>query len=150
MNYFVNEFHILDLENNIPIQSANDNSLFGSGIGYRYVEQRKIYQDSSRSLSIDSPNYLNYPLSRMDLLFWHNIVELGEDAQTISKNISLSQLGDVYQNQSLFHYFSDNVEVIEMIHHKFKTKFQEGTIKEDERLIPLTLLNHDNEGRTAL
>lgn len=84
MNYFVNQHHIFDLETNIPLQSANGNNCYGSGIGSRFTEQRKIYSDSSRFLGTDNPNHLNFPLTRMKLLFWHNIVELGEDANTIS------------------------------------------------------------------
>ena len=150
MNYYVSQHQIIDLETNIPLQAASNNSLAGKGIGRKYAEQRKIYEDSSRSLSIDHPNLLNFPLSRMDLLFWHNVVQLGEDAQTIQKNISLSHFNVVYNGYSLFHYFNDNVDVIEMIHNKFKTKMEEGTLRVDEVKVPLIMLLPDKDGKTAL
>ena len=65
----------------------------------------------------------------MDLLFWHNIVQLGEEAGTISKNISLERLNVVYNGYSLFHYFTDNIDVISMMHEKFKSKREENAIK---------------------
>jgi len=46
----------------------------GKGVGTLYVDQRKIYEDGTRSLSIDHPSLLNFPISRMDILFWNNIV----------------------------------------------------------------------------
>lgn len=46
----------------------------GKGIGSQYIDQRKIYKDGTRSLSIDHPSLINSPTSRMDLVFWNNIV----------------------------------------------------------------------------
>ena len=86
----------------------------------------------------------------MDLLFWHNIVQLGEDSTTISKNISLERLNVVYNGYSLFHYFNDNIDVISMMHDKFKTKREENTIKPSEHLVPLIMLHPDKDGKTAL
>ena len=56
----------------------------------------------------------------------------------------------VYNGYSLFHYFNDNVDVIEMIHNKFKTKREEGTIRDDEVKVPLVMLLPDKDGKTAL
>ena len=44
----------------------------------------------------------------------------------------------------------DNVDVIEMIHNKFKTKREEGTIRDDEVKVPLVMLLPDKDGKTAL
>jgi len=65
----------------------------------------------------------------MDILFWNNIVQLGEDVQMIKHNITLDSLNVVYDDHSLFHYFADNVDVIEMIHNKFLTAKAEGKLK---------------------
>ena len=56
----------------------------------------------------------------------------------------------VYNGYSLFHYFNDNVDVIEMIHNKFKTKREDGTIRDDEVKVPLVMLLPDKDGKTAL
>jgi hypothetical protein len=122
----------------------------GKGVGSLYVDQRKIYEDGTRSLSIDYPSLLNFPLSRMDIIFWNNIVQLGEDADLIKHNISLSSLNVVYGDYSLFHYFADNVDVIEMIHEKFLNAKQDGNLKPSEVNTPLTLLHPDPKGKIAL
>ena len=52
MNYFLNKYQIFDLEFNIPFQTTNFNSLNGEGVK-DYVNQRKIYKNGTKSLSID-------------------------------------------------------------------------------------------------
>jgi hypothetical protein len=122
----------------------------GKGVGTLYVDQRKIFEDGTRSLSIDHPSLLNFPNSRMDIIFWDNIVTEGEDVEIIKHNITLKSLNVVYEDNSLFHYFADNVEVIEMIHDKFMTAKEEGHLKDSEKNTPLTLLYPDPDGKTAL
>jgi hypothetical protein len=96
-----------------------------------FSNQRKIYEDGSRALSIDSANILSFPLSRMDLLFWNGIVDLGGEADIIAENTSLEQFNMVYNCYSLFHFFADNVAVIEMIHERFKAALEDGSLKEE-------------------
>ena len=122
----------------------------GFGISKSFVNQRKIYEDGSRALSIDRANILNFPLSRMDILFWMNIVELGRDADVIAENTTLAQFAKVYNGYSLFHYFSSNVSVIEMIHARYKQAYEDGVLKDEEKYMPLVLLHPDNDGKTAL
>jgi hypothetical protein len=131
MNYFVNQYQIYDLEHNIPLQQSTNNSMRGEGISSMFSNQRKIYEDGSRALSIDSANILSFPLSRMDLLFWNGIVDLGGEADIIAENTSLEQFNMVYNCYSLFHFFADNVAVIEMIHERFKAALEDGSLKEE-------------------
>ena len=56
----------------------------------------------------------------------------------------------VYGDYSLFHYFADNVDVIEMIHEKFLNAKQDGNLKPSEVNTPLTLLHPDPKGKIAL
>lgn len=88
MNYFMNKYQIFDLEYNIPIQTANRNTLNGEGIK-RHTNQRKIFENSSKSLSIDHGHILNFPSSRIDLIFWMNISGLGENPDQIVQNVPL-------------------------------------------------------------
>jgi hypothetical protein len=81
-NYYVNKHQIFDLEYNIPLQAATNNSLMGSGVNKKLFP-RKIYEDGTRSLSIETAKNFNFPHSRMDLLFWKNIVDKGENKETI-------------------------------------------------------------------
>ena len=57
---------------------------------------------------------------------WKNIIELGENAKIIAENTLLSNFLAVYDDITLFHYFTDNPEVIEVILNKFKNKFLLG------------------------
>ena len=59
------------------------------GLKDKFPEQRKIYEDTSRSLSIDFAKIINFPLTRMDIQYWKNIVELGEKAEHIDENTEL-------------------------------------------------------------
>jgi hypothetical protein len=120
MNYFVNQYQIFDLEYNIPLQQSTNNNLMNKGLNERFPEQRKIFEDTSRSLSIDFAKIINFPLTRMDIQYWKNIVELGERAEDINENTELVQFNKIFNGYSLFHYFAANVNVIEMIHRKFK------------------------------
>jgi hypothetical protein len=52
-NYFVNKTFILDLEYNVPVQAITGNTLLGKGVNKKLVDQRKIFEDCSRFLSID-------------------------------------------------------------------------------------------------
>ena len=61
-------------------------------------------------------------MTRYDIVFWMNIKERGERADMIQKNTKLYQYNLVFGEYSLFHYFSGNVDVIEMIHDDFKEK----------------------------
>jgi hypothetical protein len=90
------------------------------GLSNKFPEQIKIYEDTSRSLSIDYAKVINFPQTRMDIQFWKNIVELGERADHIYENTELAQFNKIFNGYSLFHYFAANVDVIEMIHKKFK------------------------------
>jgi len=53
MNYFINKHRIYDLEFNIPIQAAPNNSLLKKDKS-RFNKQQKIFEDESRFLNIDN------------------------------------------------------------------------------------------------
>jgi len=57
----------------------------------------------------------------MDILFWKNMVEdLGAGADVINENTNLGMFNKVYNEVSLFQYFAENTEVIEMFNTRFK------------------------------
>jgi len=86
----------------------------------------------------------------MDILFWLNVVQLGSDAEIIKQNITLSSFNIVYNGHSLFHYFAENVEVMDLLNDKFMMAFNQGKLKDSERNAPLTLLHPNPDGKTAL
>ena len=49
----------------------------------------KIFENCSRSLNIDNPKFINFPITRMDILFWASIIDLGEKLEHIRKNTEL-------------------------------------------------------------
>ena len=48
-----------------------------------FFQQRKLYEDNSKFLGVEKAYCLFYPLSRMDLLLWHDINVLGEKPELI-------------------------------------------------------------------
>ena len=128
MNYYVNQYQIFDLEYNIPLQQSTNNNAMNHGLSEKFPEQRKIYEDTSRSLSIDHAKIINFPLTRMDILYWQNIVQLGEKAEDINQNTELVQFNKIFNGYSLFHYFAANVDVIEMVHNKFKNANEDNLL----------------------
>jgi hypothetical protein len=101
-------------------------------------------------LSIDEPSKINFAHSRINILKWLNIIESGAGAQTIDGNVDLEEFASVFAEFSLFHYFAQDVEVIEMIHAKWKVKLEDEILTERERDMPFILLHPDVEGRTAI
>ena len=91
LNYFMDEFQIYDLEYQIPQQLVSFNTMKGDGVGFKFMNQRKIFWDNSRNLSIEHMNTLNLPMNRMDITFWKNIIELNEDHTIIAANTSFKQ-----------------------------------------------------------
>ena len=51
---------------------------------------------------------MNFPLSRMDLIFWSNIEYYGNNYQMISENVDIKDFNIIYQGSSLYHYFAEN------------------------------------------
>lgn len=86
----------------------------------------------------------------MDILLWKCIVDLGNKPQLILENTELYQLSQTFDNNSLFHHFASYIDVMEMIHERFKdTKLSNGFGPKEEN-IPLILLSQNKEGKTAL
>lgn len=82
MNYFIDKQSIFDLEFNIPIQESTIISDLKKGID-KFRQQRKIFENTSRFLGIDFPNMMYFPITRLDIIFWKSIIDLGEDSKTI-------------------------------------------------------------------
>jgi len=80
MNYFLQENDITDLEYNIPLRQF-ESQFTNNTISYRkqtemvtqYNNQRKVHEDQARYLGVEMACVLFYPLSRMDIVIWHNI-----------------------------------------------------------------------------
>jgi hypothetical protein len=77
--------------------------------------QRKIFQDNTKFLGVEKPAALFYPLCRIDLILWLNMVELGEDSDLIMQSCSVENCNIIVDGVSLLHYFADNADIIEKI-----------------------------------
>lgn len=75
LNYFMGENQIFDLEYNVPIQKLENNPHIGIGVGYKFLNQRKVYWDNSRILSTSHSNSLYLPMTRMNITFWKNLTD---------------------------------------------------------------------------
>ena len=82
----------------------------------------------------------------MNLLFWKNISDLGEDVEMIRDNSQLADFNRVYDSYSLFHYFASKVDVIEMIHNRFKDAIENNQLTDKDKNMPLVLLHPDING----
>lgn len=56
----------------------------------------------------------------------------------------------IYEDQSLFHHFSHNSEVILLIEQKYQNLIKHGHLIEYERQIPFVLLKVDSLGLNAI
>jgi hypothetical protein len=149
-NYYVSKSQIFNLENNLPMQSVNGNQLKLHGQFRKENNERKIYFIQSRYLSVEKANELCFPASRMDVLLWKNISDQGDQSGVIDCSTKTLQFNQVFNGQSLFHYFVSNSEIIEVIHDKFSQAKEDGSLLEEEKFMPLVLLNPDFNGKTAL
>ena len=93
---------------------------------------------------------MKFPITRIDLKFWDNIRHLGQKPWMISKNTKLEQFNKIYNDYSLFHYFSGNADVIQTVHDKYKEAEDNDELTSKDELIPLMILNPDINGQTAL
>lgn len=120
-NYFANDHYIYDLENNIPIQNT-ENPIRYTAAGQSYRNQKKIFKNSTRSLSLNSESILKLAYNRMDLLYWKNIQELGDNPEIIMENTDLELFNQVFDGYSMFHYFVSSPDIIEYICKLYKFK----------------------------
>ena len=67
MNYFRYEQIIYDLENNIPFMYLQKGWGEYDEANPNYSNERKVFYDSSRSLSISNPNMLAFTYSKKDV-----------------------------------------------------------------------------------
>jgi len=86
----------------------------------------------------------------MDLLFWINMVELGESTDIIVENTDLVRFNSIFDEHSLFHYFASNPEVIEAMCKKYRNEAEQGVLNKEEKLMPLLILHPNKEGYTAI
>ena len=93
---------------------------------------------------------LNYPVSQKELLLWQNIIELGGDPKIIEENTEIRHFLAVYDDITMFHYFTDNSNVVEIMFNKYKNKFMLGQLTKEEYSLPLLIFHRDMQGKTAL
>lgn len=86
----------------------------------------------------------------MDHIFWKNINDLGERPDLLEESTNILNFSYVFGGASLFHYFSDSSELIEVIHNKYFAAFENDVLTPEEKIVPLVLLKPDSRGKTAL
>jgi len=74
MNYYIHDNIIYDLENNIPFL------FLSKGYGHYaqntpdYPNERNVFYNSSRCLSVTDPNLLVFAYSRKNVQYWFDIL----------------------------------------------------------------------------
>ena len=58
----------------------------------------------------------------MELLYWINIIALGEDDSIIVENTDLKKFNQLFDENTLFHYFAGKPEVIDAICRKYRNE----------------------------
>ena len=82
-------------------------------------------------------------MTRMNITFWKNIIDQGEDVSILKGNTTFSQFNQEFDGYTLFHYFAKDIDVIQMLHEKYlQLKNDDDTTKE-ELATPLILLYPD-------
>jgi len=94
---------------------------------------------------------MKFPITKIDLLFWGNMKSLGLKPNLIKANTKLLDFTKIFNDSSLFHYFSGDIDIIQIIYQKYK----ESEKNDDEftgsiDLIPLMILNFHKNDKTAL
>ena len=56
-----------------------------------------------------------YNLTRIDILLWRDIHEAGESKEIIESSCYLMDFNLVFDSCTLFHYFADRPNIIELI-----------------------------------
>lgn len=142
-------YFIYDLEYSMPFQQV-PNICEGQMEWSRISNQKKVYIDGSRSLSIESESMLALACNKMDLVYWTNIVELGEKSNIIIRNTDLRRFNQVFDNYTMFHYFVNEPSVIESICKQYKKAKEQGLLTKETEHIPLLIMKPDKDGETAL
>ena len=140
LNYFMDEHNITDIEFRVPLQKITDNSHMGNGIGFKFLNQRKIYWDNTRFLSTRHNNALYLPRTRMNVTFWKNLFDLGEDPAILRSSTDFSQFNQEFEGYSLFHYYAKDQEVIRMLHKKYLEVKNDDDATKEQIMTPLILL----------
>lgn len=63
-------------------------------------------------LGVEKAHCLYYDLSKIDILLWKNLCELGEKPAMIETSASLDNMNLCFNGVSLFHYFAPYADTI--------------------------------------
>ena len=50
-----------------------------------------MYSDTSRYLSMDHQNLINFPNSKLDIKYWKDILNIGDIVNSLSSNLKLEK-----------------------------------------------------------
>jgi hypothetical protein len=83
-------------------------------------------------------------------MLWKNIYDKGDDIKQIKQSTSIMNFNCKFNGRSLFHHFSRNSEIIQVIQEKMKVEAAIRELEPNERNLPLLILFPDDNSKTAL
>ena len=114
------------------------------------ANQRKVYEDNRTFLGVEKAHCLYYDLSKIDILLWKNIHDLGGSPELISESCKLDNFNLCFSGVSLFHYFAAQSEIIQAMFDMIDLESQGRELTRTEKTLPLQCINPDNDNKTAL
>lgn len=86
----------------------------------------------------------------MELYLWRNL-QLVIDPETYMQHFYFSQLNLNFDNNSVFHFYAERSNIIEIILKRFHKMKEEGLfIEPADKTLPLQILNVDDNGHSAI
>lgn len=100
-------------------------------------------------MGVEKANCLYRSASKLELLTWHGIETLGSDPAHIEL-LSLSDMNVRIGAASLFHHYSGEDGVIEVLFRKYFEDHKRGALTQETEYFPLHILGPDDDNLTAL
>jgi len=151
-NYFMDNFSIINLETNLPIQffdTENETDVLPTGVLNMVDGMKRISSDWSRYLDMTKPGRVHHFISYADLLYWERFQVLKERHE-VSKGImsTFSPIARFPKGISVFHYYATNVRVLNTVQDAMQ--IAKNNRQDDSRvnMLPLVFL-HSNPALNA-
>ena len=88
-------------------------------------------------MGIEKANCIYYNHSRIDVVLWKDIQQNGETKEIIKDSVRLMDFNLIFDSYSMFHYFADKPDIIELIKDLISEAKMHRKLTEQELTLPL-------------